>query len=129
MKRAWLIAGILAMLLNTAYAADCPFPVDWASKPALSFEEDSSLGIVSILLDTDDDSQPDLEVIIQLGPSDTATDATVTHGAPLFYIIDKDKDGLPDEVWIDRAGTGLCADVVLYEDLRVSRYWSKRGGL
>ena len=96
--------------------------------PVLSTREDHSLGTVSRLYDTDADGRPDLEVLYQITITDLPDIVTETKPVPLLYIIDEDRDGLPDEVWIDRDGTGLCEDVKLYEDLRQSRYWTQRKG-
>lgn len=109
----------LVLCLSTVTYA-CPLPTDWSNGPALSVKELDSVGLVSTLFDTDADGRPDLEVLAIPAP---------TSAAPLFYIVDEDRDGLPDKVWVDQLGTGLCEDLRLYEDLRTTRYWSNGRGL
>jgi hypothetical protein len=36
---------------------------------------------------------------------------------PVFWIVDKDYDGIPDAIYIDKKGLGKCTDIVLYQDL------------
>ena len=33
---------------------------------------------------------------------------------PLFYLKEVDSEGRAQEVWIDRGGNGVCAEIVLY---------------
>ena len=66
--------------------------------------------------DTNNDGKIDIETL-----SPVRGDALhIEHlPNPTFWIVDKDLDGLPDVIYIDKGGLGKCDDIVLYEDLNL----------
>lgn len=70
-------------------------------------------GLYAEEYDTDEDGVVDVQVLSVLDPQSPSG-----HSAfPLFYVIDQDHDHVPDVIYIDRAGLGLCADIVRYHEL------------
>lgn len=71
-----------------------------------------SNGMYAEAYDSDGDGVVDIVTL-----SHMVGDKHDTH--PVFYMVDLDKDGQPDQVFIDKVGKGKCSDIVLYEDLTI----------
>lgn len=53
----------------------------------------------------------------------------VLHDAyPTFYLVDVDRDGYIDKIYVDLLGEGNCKDIVLYEDMTLPGKRGIRGG-
>ena len=69
-----------------------------------------SSGLVAEEYDTDGDGRTD---VVALSHQDGASHKE--H--PVFWMVDFDKDGDADAVYVDKRGLGKCTDIVLYQDL------------
>ncbi len=79
-------------------------------------------GLLAEEYDTDGDGKKDVVALSSItGQAPAGGVGEVPHQLfPTFYIIDVDKDGQPDLVYVDVNGDGKCASVRLYEDLNVA---------
>ena len=62
--------------------------------------------------DTNGDGKFDVAVF-----SHSNTDGRTHRENPIFWMVDLDFDTVPDAVYIDKKGLGICTDIVLFEDL------------
>lgn len=71
-----------------------------------------SNGLLLEEYDTNGDGKPDLATLSHI-------EGNGHKKHPLFYIVDRDFDDVPDFIYIDKKGDGRCRDIVLYEDLTI----------
>ena len=73
-----------------------------------------STGLLAEFYDTNWDGRAD---IVTLSHTDLNLGIHWHHANPVFWVVDRNYDGKPDQVYVDRRGQGRCEDIVLYEDM------------
>lgn len=80
--------------------------------------------------DTNGDGQPDILALSHVKSKNiNHSGGVIVHDPnPVFYLVDlydqagnRNPDGIPDAIYIDKRGQGICDDIVPYIDLRVPR--------
>jgi hypothetical protein len=83
--------------------------------PKFLDSHNTTQGLIAELYDVTNDGQADIAVYS--ARADGETDGQAYHkDAPIFYELDIDGDGKPDELWIDSRGEEKCGDLVIYSE-------------
>lgn len=122
----YMLAGFVALLLSfpTFSSAHlkteilyCPQFAEMGPThtPKFLSSHNTGQGLIVELYDVNNDGRAD--VAVYSARSDGETDGQAYHkDAPIFYELDIDGDGEPDELWIDSRGQEKCGDLVIYSE-------------
>lgn len=109
-----LFAAALAMPVHDTQILNCN-----QIKAATKLREvQLANGLLAEAYDVDGDGKQDVVTLSSITGSNPAGQGEVPHEPfPIFYILDRDKDGQADTVMVDKNGDGFCESIVLYQNL------------
>lgn len=113
-----ILLSILASVgsaFATSLPLNCPMfaPVLSSVTPRLLNSDYGVGNLIFELFDTNGDRVPDIAVYSP-GIGGYDENGNLAHGKPLFYEVDINNDGAPDELYIDQFGDGNCNEIHSY---------------